>query len=91
MALGNFNESEDGSTGRTKTSYFQFENPDHPDSKEFDNPEQARRHYQAARFIQDAMGTNRHDLVGEFLYAVEELEKNDNEEPLKEFTEKLRA
>lgn len=90
MALDGFTGGDDeGNTSQTKTTYFQFENPEHPDSKEFDNPEEARIQYNAARFIQDKLGPDRHNLVGEFLVAVEALEQDGDEEALQELTQRL--
>jgi len=90
MALDGFQgEGEESSSGPTKTTYFQFENPDHPDSKEFENPEIARKHFRAARYIQSRMGTDRHNLVGEFLAAVHAMEEEGDEEPLQAVIDKL--
>jgi hypothetical protein len=90
MALEDYSgEDSDDSGGVTKTTYYQFENPKHPDSKEFDDPETSQRHFDAARFVQRALGTDRHNLVGEFLYAVEQLEDEDDEEPLQNLVQQL--
>lgn len=90
MGLDGFSGSADeGNTSQTKTTYFQFENPDHPDSKEFDDPEEAATQYNAARYIQDKLGPDRHNLVGNFLVAVYELEENGDEEPLQNLASRL--
>lgn len=90
MPLDSFTgDSEDSSGGPPKTTYYQFENPDHPDSKEFDDPEAARERFEAARYIQKELKTVRHELVGDFLIAVQALEKNDDPEPLQELVETL--
>jgi len=90
MALDGFTgDSEEGNTSQTKTTYFQFENPDHPDSKEFDDPEAARVQYSAARFIQDKLGPDRHNLIGEFLVAVQALEEDGDDGPLQDLVGRL--
>jgi hypothetical protein len=88
--LDNFaGESDDSGAEPTKTTYYQFENPEHPESKEFDNPERAAEHFQAARYVQDYLGTQRHALVGEFLVAVQAIEDEDDEEPLQDLVDRL--
>lgn len=90
MALNDYAGDDGGSgTTETRTTYFQFENPNHPDSKEFSDPEQAQKHFEAARFIQGKMGTKRIDLVGDFLWGVYQFEENDDPEPLKELVQEL--
>lgn len=92
MALDNFTgESEESSGGPPRTTYYQFENPDHENSKEFDDPETAKEHFQAARYVQNRLGTQRHDLVGKFLVAVYEVEENDNDEELQQLVEAVRS
>ena len=54
-----------------------FENPDHPDSTGFHNQEEALQRYRAARYIQGRLGTDRHDLVDDFLIAVQKHEKGE--------------
>jgi hypothetical protein len=91
MGLDGFSGSSDeGNTSQTKTTYFQFENPDHPDSKEFDDPESAAEHYEAARYIQDKLGPDRHNLVGNFILGVYHLEENDDAEKLQNVVSQLR-
>lgn len=90
MALDNYSDSSDDSGGPTKTTYYQFENPSHPDSKEFDDPETAQTQFDAAQYVQNKLGTDRHNLVGEFLIAVRALDEDENEEPLQELVERLR-
>jgi len=91
MGLDGFSGSqEEGNTSQTKTTYFQFQNPDHPDSKDFDDPESAQEQYQAARYIQDKLGPDRHNLVGNFLIAVYNLEENEDDEMLKQLVDQLR-
>lgn len=90
MALDGFTgDDSDTSGGPTKTTYYQFENPEHPDSKEFDDPETAKRHFDAARYVQQALGTDRHNLVGEFLVAVQVLEDDNDESQLQNLVERL--
>lgn len=90
MALDNFTgESEDTSAGPTKTTYYQFENPNHPDSKEHDDPETAARHFDAARYVQNRLGTDRHNLVGEFLVAVQQIEEDGDDSKLKSLVDRL--
>lgn len=90
MALDNFTgDNEESTGGQKKTTYYQFENPDHPDSKEFDDPELAKRHYDAARFVQNYLGTDRHNLVGEFLVGVQELEEDGDDSTLQSVVERL--
>lgn len=90
MALDQFTGGEEESSGGPpKTTYYQFENPDHPESKEFDDPETAKRHFEAARYVQNKLGTDRHNLVGEFLWAVYNLDDDENEEPLQSLVERL--
>ncbi|EGQ44143.1 MAG: hypothetical protein J07AB43_02020 [Candidatus Nanosalina sp. J07AB43] len=92
MGVDSFSgDNNSTSGGKTRTTYYQFENPEHPDSKEFDDPEEAKRQFDAARFIQQQLGTDRHNLVGEFLVAVAQMEQDDNEEPLQELVERLRS
>lgn len=87
--------SEDSTTNEDtgpKTTYYQFQNPDHPGTKDsFNNPEKAREHYDAARSIQEELGTDRHHLVGEFLSAVDEMNRTGDEEQLHDFIETLTA
>lgn len=90
MPLDNFTSgAEESSGGPPKTTYYQFENPDHPDSKEFDDPEVAKRHFDAARYVQQRLGTDRHNLVGEFLVAVHELEDDGDDAQLQSLVERL--
>lgn len=90
MPLDSFTgDSEDTSGGPTKTTYYQFENPDHPDSKEFENPDVAKRHFDAARYVQERLGTDRHNLVGEFLVAVQQVEEEGDDDALKALVERL--
>lgn len=90
MTLDNFAGEEDGSSsGPPKTTYYQFENPEHPDSKEHDNPDTAKRHFDAARYVQQRLGTDRHNLVGEFLVGVHELEEDDDPSHLEGLIERL--
>lgn len=93
MGVENFSdESTDNDSSRPRTTYYQFENPDHPDSKEnFKDPEKARNQYNAARSIQDEMGTDRHNLVGEFLVAVNAMQEEGDTEQLDAFVEALKA
>lgn len=90
MGVDNFSGSDNSTSGGpTRTTYYQFENPDHPDSKEFDDPEEAAKQFKAARFIQDRLGTDRHNLVGEFLVAVHTYEEEDDDSELKELVDRL--
>ena len=89
MGLNDYS-GEGSEGGPKKSTYYKFENPSHPESKEFAEPDQAQEHYDAARFIQSQLGNDRHGLVGTFLVAVRELEQNDNEEPLKQLFSQLR-
>jgi len=90
MALDGFTgDSEEGNTSQTKTTYFQFENPSHPDSKEFDDPEKAEVQYTAARYIQDKLGPDRHNLIGQFLVAVKALEEDEDDSNLQELVNQL--
>lgn len=91
MALDNYSGESGGDGGPKKTTYYQFQNPSHPESKEFTDPEEAQRQFNAAQYVQSKLGTDRHGLVGEFLVAVEELDRNDDPQPLKELVEKLRS
>lgn len=91
MALDNYSEESDSSGGPKKTTYYQFENPSHPDSKEFANPERAQEQFDAAQYVQGQLGTDRHGLVGDFLIAVEHLDRDDDDGPLKDLVEKLRS
>jgi len=91
MALDNYSSDSDGDGGPKKTTYYQFENPSHPDSKEFADPERAQEHFNAAQYVQTQLGTDRHGLVGEFLVAVQNLDRDDDDEDLKELVEKLRS
>ena len=91
MALDNYSNDDDSSGGPKKTTYYQFENPSHPESKEFANPERAQEHFDAAQYVQTQLGTDRHGLVGEFLVAVQQLDQNDDDQPLKDLVEKLRS
>ena len=91
MALDNYSNDDESSGGPKKTTYYQFENPSHPDSKEFADPDVAQRHFDAAQYVQSQLGTDRHGLVGEFLVAVEELDRSDDDGPLKDLVEKLRS
>lgn len=90
MGVGSYGDdgSTDDGTG-PKTTYFQFQNPNHPGSKEHDNPEQAQMHFKAARFIQNRLGPNRHNLVGDFLVAVYQYEENGDEEALQEVIDRI--
>ena len=90
MGVDNFSgENNSTSGGPTRTTYYQFENPDHPDSKEFEDPEEAKRQFQAARYIQDRLGTDRHNLVGEFLVAVHQYEEDGDDSELQNLVERL--
>jgi hypothetical protein len=90
MALEGFSGDEsDASGGPTKTTYYQFENPEHPDSKEFEDPETAKRHFDAARYVQQKLGTDRHNLVGEFLVAVQIFETDEDPSQLQSLIERL--
>jgi len=90
MALDGFTgDDSDTSGGPTKTTYYQFENPEHPDSKEFEDPETAKRHFDAARYVQQALGTDRHNLVGEFLVSVQILEEDGDPEELQSLVQRL--
>lgn len=90
MALEGFSGDEsDASGGPTKTTYYQFENPEHPDSKEFEDPETAKRHFDAARYVQQKLGTDRHNLVGEFLVAVQIFETDEDASQLQSLIERL--
>lgn len=90
MGVDNFSgEKNSTSAGPTRTTYYQFENPDHPDSKEFDDPEEAKRQFSAARYIQDRLGTDRHNLVGEFLVAVHTYEEDEDDTELQNLVERL--
>jgi len=90
MGVDNFSgENNSTSGGPTRNTYYQFENPDHPDSKDFDDPEEAKRQFKAARYIQDRLGTDRHNLVGKFLIAVQAYEEDGDEEELQELVDQL--
>lgn len=93
LQMGVDDFSEDGTANNStgpQTTYYQFQNPDHPDSKDsFDEPEKARRQFDAARSIQDEMGTDRHNLVGEFLVAVDHMQETGDTEQLENFIETL--
>jgi len=90
MGVDNFSgDNNSASGGPTRTTYYQFENPDHPDSKEFENPEVAKRQFDAARYIQQQLGTDRHNLVGEFLVAVHDIEEDDDPSELEALVERL--
>ena len=90
MGVDNFSGSDNSTSGGpTRTTYYQFENPDHPDSKEFENPEEAKRQFNAASFIQDRLGTDRHNLVGEFLVAVHKYEEDGDDEDLQNLVQRL--
>lgn len=91
MALDSYADDSSSDGGPKKTTYYQFENPSHPQSKEFADPDEAQKHFNAAQYVQSQLGTDRHGLVGEFLVAVEQLDREDNDEPLKELVEKLRS
>jgi|APHM01.1.fsa_nt_gi hypothetical protein len=65
MALDNYSNDDESSGGPKKTTYYQFENPSHPESKEFADPERAQKHFDAAQYVQTKLGTDRHGLVGE--------------------------
>lgn len=92
MGVENFSgDNNSTSGGKTRTTYYQFENPEHPDSKEFEDPEVAKRQFDAARYIQQQLGTDRHNLVGEFLVAVAELEQDGDEEALQDLVDRLRS
>lgn len=90
MGLNDYSGGEDSDGGPKKTTYYQFENPNHPESKEFADPDTAQKHYDAARYVQGQLGTDRHGLVGEFLVAVQALEQDDDEEPLQNLVGQLR-
>lgn len=90
MALDNYSNDDGGSGGPTKTTYYKFENPQHPESKEHEDPETAQEQFDAAQYIQNKLGTDRHNLVGEFLVSVRALDEDDDAEPLKSLTERLR-
>ena len=90
MGVDNFGGDDNDTAGiGPRTTYFQFENPEHPDSKEFSNPEEAKEQFDAARYIQDRLGTDRHNLVGEFLIAVVESEEEGDNEELQKLVERL--
>lgn len=90
MALDNFTGESDASSAQPpKTTYYQFENPDHPESKEHDDPDVAKRHFEAARYVQNRLGTDRHNLVGEFLVAVHDIEEDDDPSELEALVERL--
>jgi len=90
MGVDNFSGSDNSTSGGpTRTTYYQFENPEHPDSKEFDDPEEAAKQFNAARFIQDRLGTDRHNLVGEFLVAVHKYEEDGDDEDLQNLVQRL--
>jgi hypothetical protein len=93
MSFDDFSSgSESSSTSETQTKYFQFPNPDHPDvTKTFDDPETQRRHFQAAKFIQNQMGPDRHNLVGEFLAGVHTLAEEGDEEHLDTVIEQIKS
>jgi hypothetical protein len=67
---------------------YSFENPDHPDSAGFHNQEEALQRYRAARYIQGRLGTDRHDLVDDFLIAVQKHEKGEGS-ALEEFLRRV--
>lgn len=90
MGLNDYSGGEDSDGGPKKTTYFQFQNPSHPEAKEFADPEKAQRHYDAAMFLQNQLGSDRNNVIGEFASAIEQLEKNDNEEPLQQLVQQLR-
>jgi len=90
MALDNYSNNESGSGGPTKTTYYKFENPQHPESKEHEDPETAQEQFDAAQYIQTKLGTDRHNLVGEFLVAVRALDEDDDDEALKALIDQLR-
>lgn len=90
MGLNDYSEDEGGSGGPTRTTYYKFENPNHPESKEFEDPEKAQLQFEAAQYIQNQLGTDRHNLVGEFLVAVQDLHRNGEEESLQELVTRLR-
>lgn len=90
MGLNDYSGGEESDGGPNKTTYFQFQNPRHPESKEFADPDRAQRHYDAAQFVQGQLGSDRNIVVGEFLDSIRELEQNDNEEPLQQLVQQLR-
>lgn len=67
---------------------YSFENPDHPDSAGFHNQEEALQRYHAAHYIQGRLGTDRHNLVGDFLIAVQKNEEG-VDRALQEFVERV--
>jgi len=67
---------------------YSFENPDHPDSTGFHNREEALQRYRAARYIQGRLGTDRHNLVGDFLIAVQKQEEGEDR-ALEEFVRRV--
>jgi hypothetical protein len=67
---------------------YSFENPDHPDSTGFHNREEALQRYRAARYIQGRLGTDRHNLVGDFLIAVQK-QKEGEDRALEEFVRRV--
>jgi len=87
MGIGDFGQGS-SSTG-TKTTYYQFENPSHEDSKDHEDPQEAERHFRAAKYIQERLGPDRHRLVGEFLWAVMQFEENGEEEALQNVVEQV--
>jgi hypothetical protein len=90
MGVDNFSgDSNSTSGGPTRTTYYQFENPEHPDSKTFDDPEVAKRQFDAARYIQKRLGTDRHNLVGEFLVAVHQYEEDGDDDGLQNLVERI--
>jgi hypothetical protein len=92
MPLDSFTgDNDDTSGGPTKTTYYQFKNPDHPQTKEFEDPDVGRRHFDAARYVQERLGTDRHNLVGEFLVAVQKIEEDGDESDLQSLVERLTA
>lgn len=72
-----------------KTTYFQFENPKHPETRNLNTSEEAYDMFQAARFLQDKLGDKSNIVIGHFLIGIQELEDNNNSKPLEKLFTQL--
>ena len=85
----NYIDRYDGS-GEQKTVTFEVPNPNHPEC--FSVPfgaEPKDEFYEGALWAVNALGSQRNPLVGHFLWAVKQVEVNDNTDPLEELFNKL--
>jgi len=65
-----------------KTVTVEIPNPEHPEYWERWNDEMMRGFFEAGQWAVQALGKDRHVIVGHFLQALEQLEKEDDPEEM---------